>query len=215
MDRTLVRRDAPRLREYPDGPGPGDSGSRSKASDSLHYDKLDLAAKHIRLMRLDLSPRQDEVRASLDTYLLDDRPPFVALSYVWGQEPPSRGRFYQWKRPRATSHVFYLNGRLFQIRNNLWSALKTIKQLAVSGALHDKFASRASAKAQKSWQDKDRPPPNLRRYHIWVDAICINQQDLQERGHQVNMMFEIYRKDDFVVSWLALMAFMQERPSQN
>lgn len=28
--------------------------------------------------------------------------------------------------------------------------------------------------------------------HIWVDALCINQSDVQEKGFQVNMMGEIY-----------------------
>lgn len=27
---------------------------------------------------------------------------------------------------------------------------------------------------------------------LWVDALCINQQDLNERRHQVNMMGQIY-----------------------
>jgi len=28
--------------------------------------------------------------------------------------------------------------------------------------------------------------------HFWIDFICINQSDLVERGHQVNMMKDIY-----------------------
>lgn len=37
---------------------------------------------------------------------------------------------------------------------------------------------------------------------IWVDAICINQADLQERGHQVQSMAEIYSKAIRVIVWL-------------
>ena len=29
--------------------------------------------------------------------------------------------------------------------------------------------------------------------HLWVDGICINQDDEPERGHQVAMMAGIYR----------------------
>jgi hypothetical protein len=27
---------------------------------------------------------------------------------------------------------------------------------------------------------------------LWIDAICIDQNDIEERGHQVGMMYEIY-----------------------
>ena len=28
---------------------------------------------------------------------------------------------------------------------------------------------------------------------FWIDAICVNQQDMDERGHQVQRMADIYR----------------------
>lgn len=34
---------------------------------------------------------------------------------------------------------------------------------------------------------------------IWVDAICINQKDLQERSHQVQFMASIYAKANRVI----------------
>ena len=37
---------------------------------------------------------------------------------------------------------------------------------------------------------------------IWIDAICINQQDQQERGHQVRSMAKIYGRAHRVVVWL-------------
>lgn len=36
----------------------------------------------------------------------------------------------------------------------------------------------------------------------WVDAVCINQRDLQERNHQVAKMDEIYWKSRNTVVWL-------------
>jgi hypothetical protein len=38
----------------------------------------------------------------------------------------------------------------------------------------------------------------------WVDALCINQSDKQERGHQVQFMREIYQQARRVVVWLGL-----------
>ena len=37
---------------------------------------------------------------------------------------------------------------------------------------------------------------------VWVDALCINQQDVQEKNFEVKRMGDIYRKADRVVSYL-------------
>ncbi|KAK0639679.1 heterokaryon incompatibility protein-domain-containing protein [Cercophora newfieldiana] len=37
---------------------------------------------------------------------------------------------------------------------------------------------------------------------IWIDAICINQDDLEERAHQVAMMGSIYSRAEMVHVWL-------------
>lgn len=37
---------------------------------------------------------------------------------------------------------------------------------------------------------------------IWVDAICINQEDSKEKSHQVQLMAEIYAKASRVIVWL-------------
>lgn len=39
---------------------------------------------------------------------------------------------------------------------------------------------------------------------LWIDAICINQNDKKERGHQVRQMASIYRTARAVVVWLGL-----------
>jgi tetratricopeptide (TPR) repeat protein len=40
------------------------------------------------------------------------------------------------------------------------------------------------------------------REYLWIDSICINQDDIQERGHQVLRMREIYQKAVIVLVWL-------------
>ncbi|KAF7192010.1 Heterokaryon incompatibility protein 6, OR allele [Pseudocercospora fuligena] len=37
---------------------------------------------------------------------------------------------------------------------------------------------------------------------IWIDAVCINQDDLEEKSHQVAMMGRVYAKAQMVFSWL-------------
>lgn len=43
--------------------------------------------------------------------------------------------------------------------------------------------------------------PDRRRY-IWADAVCINQDDISERGQQVSIMRRIYTKARRVLVWL-------------
>jgi hypothetical protein len=38
--------------------------------------------------------------------------------------------------------------------------------------------------------------------YLWVDAICINQEDLEERNHQVSRMASIYNQAKSVIIWL-------------
>lgn len=37
---------------------------------------------------------------------------------------------------------------------------------------------------------------------LWVDAICINQKDVNERGHQVRIMRDVYSKATRSLIWL-------------
>lgn len=43
--------------------------------------------------------------------------------------------------------------------------------------------------------------PHLSRT-LWIDAICIDQQNLEERGHQVKKMGDIYHTTRQVIIWL-------------
>jgi hypothetical protein len=49
---------------------------------------------------------------------------------------------------------------------------------------------------------------------IWVDAICINQSDLEERSHQVSIMREIYSKAWRVVMYLGSSSETSHRAMQ-
>ncbi|PMD44844.1 heterokaryon incompatibility [Hyaloscypha variabilis F] len=43
-------------------------------------------------------------------------------------------------------------------------------------------------------------------YHLWVDAICINQKDDVEKATQISLMKEIYSFAEEVVIWLGFSA---------
>lgn len=81
---------------------------------------------------------------------------------------------YVWGDHKATRPIL-LNGVEYRITINLASALRHIRALPglTGGALE-----------------------------LWVDAICINQIDLQERSHQVELMGDLYSQASLVTVWL-------------
>lgn len=40
--------------------------------------------------------------------------------------------------------------------------------------------------------------------YLWADAICINQEDIPERGHQVSNMLKIYQNASRLLVWLGV-----------
>jgi hypothetical protein len=46
---------------------------------------------------------------------------------------------------------------------------------------------------------------------LWVDAVCINQQDTLEKNNQVSIMNEIYKRSTKTVVWLGIDNFLTRR----
>lgn len=76
---------------------------------------LDQSTRQIRLLRfVDSDADTAPIRCRLDAYNLDHCPPFVALSYTWGDVYPTRDMI--------------LNGEVFPLRQNLHSALSVLRE---------------------------------------------------------------------------------------
>ncbi|KAK4465092.1 heterokaryon incompatibility protein 6,OR allele [Cladorrhinum samala] len=117
-----------------------------------------LAASTIRILRIfDGTGLEDPLTCGLETFHLNQLPPYEALSYCWGDQ--------------KEKHEIILDGSKFEVATNLHSALLRLR-------LHDK--------------------PRL----LWVDALCINQNDIPERNSQVSLMRDIYRQAECVLIWL-------------
>lgn len=52
------------------------------------------------------------------------------------------------------------------------------------------------------WDESPHREPQIASWRLWIDAVCINQQDLSEKNQQVAMMGDIYRTASLVVVWL-------------
>ena len=126
----------------------------------FEYQSLARSKREIRL--LELFPRSHKLSkirptCRVFTRSLDDNPPFLALSYVWGDANDTR--------------VILVNRQPFKVTRNLYDALMSIAE------------------------DDDS-------IIVWIDAICINQSDDEEKGWQVGMMGDIYEQASSVLAWL-------------
>lgn len=83
---------------------------------------------------------------------------------------------YTWGDEEDTRTITVSGGGTISIRENLWSFLR----------LQSSIISRPK--------------------FFWIDAICINQSNVHERNHQVNMMKQIYVNAFEVYIWLGLKA---------
>lgn len=95
------------------------------------------------------------------------------------QCPPFRALSYTWGTATEAPKTLFVDGQSLLIRPNLWYALCSIRE---------QF---------KECKDHLRRPILL-----WVDAICIDQENVAERNRQVNLMNEIFSKADSVIVWL-------------
>ncbi|KAL2268774.1 hypothetical protein VTJ83DRAFT_3620 [Remersonia thermophila] len=123
----------------------------------------------------EIDDEDDPIYAELTTVSLLDRPAYTALSYTWGS-------------PEAKQYTIFLNGQRFRVRSNLYSILR-----------HLRWRGIGTKKAPADLQDST---DQLQRMPLWIDAVCINQDDVLERNSQVMLMGGLYRDASAVLSWL-------------
>ncbi|PPJ59728.1 hypothetical protein CBER1_10610 [Cercospora berteroae] len=129
----------------------------------------------IRLLFIDPSSSPDDIR--LDMRHLERTTAanehFVALSYVWGDPKPVTSVSINGKRLGiATNLALFLRTLVSKWTNHSWDN--------PAGELHERWA----------------------QHPFWIDAICICQNDTEEKSEQVQSMSTIYNDAWLVVSWL-------------
>lgn len=169
----------------------------SNTSPSLgpHSEKpLRDSTKNIRLIEILPGDRDATICCKFHVYPVTECPKFVALSYTWG--------------PAQPVHHIQLDGKQFQIRENLWEALRSIRERDMS--LTEEGASQEIGTRPHSnmfgvgnvpmASSKDENENNL----YWVDQICVDQHNIFERNHQVSLMKDIYTQAAKVLAWLGV-----------
>ncbi|KAK3934363.1 heterokaryon incompatibility protein-domain-containing protein [Diplogelasinospora grovesii] len=136
------------------------------------YRPLDSSIQEIRLLSFESSGQYAPASSQIKTSC---RLHHASLH----QCPPFAALSYVWGDPNDTASVM-LDGRLVSVGANLTDALAYVK-------LH--------------WR-RAFPYREANSFRLWVDALCINQDDPAERSQQVQFMTDIYLEAELVIAWL-------------
>jgi hypothetical protein len=168
----------------------GYSSSVRPSSPSIYHELKD---NNIRLLRIHAGHRSDVIECTMTVEDFEDDIEFEALSYVWGTT-------------MATKSII-LNDVPVKVKQNLYNALEHLRPSLrtpfdehwhTSSALHSSHnVWRDFASNQKEDRNNRRTPNTA----IWIDALCINQDDLEERASQVKLMGHIYERAALVMIW--------------
>ena len=82
----------------------------------------------------------------------------------------------------------------YEALSYVWGSLEN--QISIQVGVHTLAVTQNLAEALPYLRYRDKPRV------LWIDAICVDQQDLKERSRQVRRMADIYRLADRVIVWL-------------
>lgn len=176
----------------------------------FEHQPLDLHRSQIRLFRL-LSKQNGILTGEIAVHGFEDGPSYQALSYMWGPPLPTR--------------EIIIEGCSFTVRENLWQCLchflnsERSRNLATSRPIFDnslKFKHNYDNLYPGSIPDQNNPWDFERNSGnfldtsssgwLWIDQICIDQNTVEERNHQVGLMSVIYARADRVLVSLGIEA---------
>ncbi|KAL8782530.1 MAG: hypothetical protein Q9213_005295 [Squamulea squamosa] len=142
------------------------------------YAPLNEAAKEIRLLTLLPDQSEAPICITIETTILSDEqiPDFEALSYVWGDASDRQDIFVAPEVPK---------------RWELWRSNNTMR---LDSTILSITFNLFEALKHLRYEHRSRV--------LWIDAISVNQQNLEERGNQVLRMPDIYRLAKRVIAWL-------------
>jgi len=137
------------------------------------YQYTPLPHEFIRIVTLHPGAPTDPLRISINTRYLPFCPAYTAVSYVWGSN----------ERP-------HLIDAADTVMVKLEFASGPSKTVAVCPG--QATGTIRITENLRNLLINIRPPPEEKRIYVWVDSICINQEDQIEKTAQVKLMGRIF-----------------------
>jgi hypothetical protein len=127
------------------------------------YNTLDADKDIIRVVRVHRQANDStSVVFTLEEHPIDSAPEYTAVSYMWG--------------PEVRTGSIEIDRRKIRVRQNLYDFLRIV--------VIDRTQDIPGHTAYNSMHEDPE--------FFWVDTLCINQNNVHERNHQVQMMGRIY-----------------------
>ncbi|KAI0124139.1 heterokaryon incompatibility protein [Xylariales sp. AK1849] len=181
---------------------------------SIFYRRID-PSKEIRLLELHSAPNiSDQVDCRLVTARLTKDLDFIAISSLYGEqlerEKTSDGECLA----HPGTEKILVNGRPVTITSHLAQALRHVRAVF--------FPSTSQRGEERLRRPKDSPGwlRQLLKHvasilpdsdlegqtpiRVWQDFICINQEDEQEKAHELLTLRKVYGSAQLVVGWLGV-----------
>lgn len=157
------------------------------------YTYTRITRNQIRLLHiLPARQRNETVKCRLKPVDLEDQGTvYEALSYTWGRDAPTEEIWIE----RASKVSFRDAGRSVMQHNRV-SARPQPKDTIHSLPYYVRPNLDSALRYLRDYSDEQKEEV------IWVDALCINQDDEVEKSQQVAKMADIYRRADNVFIWL-------------
>ncbi|KAI9770503.1 MAG: hypothetical protein M1839_003184 [Geoglossum umbratile] len=153
---------------------------------AIPYRPLDQSRQEIRLLRQSSSIWSETLEYELIHYPFGQEQPYLALSYVWGQQ--------------ELQQTISVDEKTVSVSTNLWAALRSLRD--ASRTTTDKEESSSDRLGSMDYIAKAMQPILRDAPGIWVDALCINQSDLGEKSRQIKLMPQIYKNASIIILWL-------------
>lgn len=118
-------------------------------------------------------------------------PAFRLLRLLKGDDDLIQGQLFDSKLPPPASPEYV---RDYAALSYTWGSQSRPCEIMINGSILTVTKNAYLALRDLRYQEKDRI--------LWIDALCINQNDDKERGEQVQQMGYIYSKAERVIIWL-------------
>ncbi|KAI1262300.1 heterokaryon incompatibility protein-domain-containing protein [Xylariaceae sp. FL1019] len=141
---------------------------------SFVYPPLRKDADSIRILKLAPGDFSDPLVGTLTPVTFREKPRYIALSYTWGGSYPDNSTLSISYGGSADDPI------ILKIDNE---SLQVSHNLCLA-LLHLRSPAHA--------------------VNLWVDAVCINQANMDERNQQVSLMSFIYNRAIKVISWIGI-----------
>lgn len=183
-----------------------DAREQARFTSKFAYTPLPSDTPSIRLLSIKPGSGSEILECSLRVaYLLHEAPTYTALSYSWTKDTPWSKKFYE---NLCSVILENLRARIqdpLRIRMRKDAREQTaenVPEQKYQDATEIIFCDGKVMKVTPSLYDallqlRQRPPQEY-----WIDALCINQMDDEEKSSQVQMMGRIYREAELVLVWL-------------